>query len=790
MAAEEVGENESGARLGESEVEGAPAVALVAALTSEIEAPAAALPAEPEPEPEDAESEEEQIALELRSRQHVQLIFERKGKVDEAATESLCQCLRRKYLRSAVAHELNMMRSKVRPRAPRAPRAASRPGGRTARMRRATRPMAARGARKPAARALSRQRSSPLPSRCLVLPPCPQYPLNRDERSFSVLCQLIDAATQWCHAAADYQNACAFLNLASTFYRKAREDGAPPEFVTARMRCGVALRTEAAFWEATFNASLAHALHNAQLAAVAQRQRAGSTGSLQSLPSPTEPPQPPAHARAAHADGQAAGAAAGAAAAAQPGTPPAASSSGALSLPRSAVSPSPSSCSLLLHAHSAAPDGTAQRWRELAEEQRSESLSAEQSIVFGQLGFFAYTMLSLGVDGEEGRQFVRKMCVLHNLQPDYSALLLDVMQQYPNAHAHGSGAGASAHGARGAGGGAAAAGAAGGVQRGAVAPARGDEASGASAASGLKAGLGKWTAALLTAPLEPEEAEHVEKLLSGAGKRMSAFASKTRQLVGSVSTAPSRAIDKLSSASASHASRQMSAKLYKVGLQRYKAGAYHEAEELFRSALRINEREMGPLSEELGVNMNNLAAALEKQDKLEEAHAYCQRARAIFASLHGAPQRCCAPDAVARFPRCPPALLAPPALTRALAPTPGAARRHAAPPSRAGETNARTAHVDSKLHEIEAAIKSQPGRRLPTSAHDAQGSLFAPHGGSQDGGEAEPVHLLPPGAFLSDHSLQQHGVESYLRSAVDGLLEAHPGCGEMWVPASVKLAAV
>lgn len=81
---------------------------LAGARARELEAPAA------EPGPEEVESAEEQAALELRCRQHVQLLFERKGEVDEAATESLCQCLRRRYLRSAVAHELNMMRSKVR----------------------------------------------------------------------------------------------------------------------------------------------------------------------------------------------------------------------------------------------------------------------------------------------------------------------------------------------------------------------------------------------------------------------------------------------------------------------------------------------------------------------------------------------------------------------------------------------------------------------------------------------------------------------------------------------------
>jgi hypothetical protein len=232
----------------------------------------------------------------------------------------------------------------------------------------------------------------------------------------------------------------------------------------------------------------------------------------------------------------------------------------------------------------------ARRWRELADEQRAEALTAEQSVVFGQLGFFVYTMLSLGVAAEQGRAFVRAMCVMHNLEAEYSSLLLDVMDQYPMAGAALNppppppGVAAQADGATDD----AAGGAAGGAASGAA---------GGGGGSSSKGSISRWTTALLTAPLEADEAERVERMISGASKRMSELAIKTRKLVASASAVPSRAIDKLSSASVSHASRSMSAKLYDVGLERYKAGCYAEAEELLRSSLRINEREMLPNSE-------------------------------------------------------------------------------------------------------------------------------------------------------------------------------------------------
>ena len=88
-------------------------VALVTADEAEISAPA-----EPTRQPSAADEGEdlgpaEQEELELRCRAHVQHIFEKKGKVDEASTEVVCECLRRRHIRSAVAHELNMMRSKA-----------------------------------------------------------------------------------------------------------------------------------------------------------------------------------------------------------------------------------------------------------------------------------------------------------------------------------------------------------------------------------------------------------------------------------------------------------------------------------------------------------------------------------------------------------------------------------------------------------------------------------------------------------------------------------------------------
>lgn len=99
--------------------------------------------------------------------------------------------------------------------------------------------------------------------------------------------------------------------------------------------------------------------------------------------------------------------------------------------------------------------------------------------------------------------------------------------------------------------------------------------------------------------------------------------------------------------------------------------------------------------------------------------------------------------------------------------TPGVPR-----PPRAGADHPRTQHVASKLHEIRAAIKSAGGA-----------SAAADLGGV---GEADPsdlsVHLMPPGTFLGDHSLQQTGVESYLADAMRGLLDEFPSAGEMWVP--------
>jgi len=94
-------------------------------------------------------------------------------------------------------------------------------------------------------------------------------------------------------------------------------------------------------------------------------------------------------------------------------------------------------------------------------------------------------------------------------------------------------------------------------------------------------------------------------------------------------------------------------------------------------------------------------------------------------------------------------------------------------PRRAGKDHQRTQHVASKLAEIEAAMKSAPdsGARVPPRSELSDAA-------SHD----TAIHLLPPGAFLSDQSLQQHGVESYLLSAVEGLHEVQPFSGEMWVP--------
>lgn len=83
----------------------------------------------------------------------------------------------------------------------------------------------------------------------------------------------------------------------------------------------------------------------------------------------------------------------------------------------------------------------------------------------------------------------------------------------------------------------------------------------------------------------------------------------------------------------------------------------------------------------------------------------------------------------------------------------------------------RVGHVDSKLREIQAALQAQPWLGARPDGQGAQ-----PPG--------EPGTRPLPGAFLRDAFVQQLGVESYLRSAVDGLLELQPECATMWVPSA------
>jgi hypothetical protein len=167
--------------------------------------------------------------------------------------------------------------------------------------------------------------------------------------------------------------------------------------------------------------------------------------------------------------------------------------------------------------------------------------------------------------------------------------------------------------------------------------------------------------------------------------------------------------------------------------------------------------------------MNNLAAALERQEKFSEAHALCKRAHEIFSLVHGehvAGGRCALWLGMVRGRI---------RLTTYIPMHHRPRRPHHRFWKCAGASNSRTQHVASKMHEIEAAMKSQPRARAGSSSST-----------SQAGVEADPVHLLPPGAFLSDHSFQQLGVESYLASAADGLLERSPHFGEMWVPSSPR----
>lgn len=63
-------------------------------------------------------------------------------------------------------------------------------------------------------------------------------------------------------------------------------------------------------------------------------------------------------------------------------------------------------------------------WSEMAEGEREESIAHDGHMVFGQLGSFAFNMLSFGVDEETTRSFVQKMCDIHELSDEYHDMLM------------------------------------------------------------------------------------------------------------------------------------------------------------------------------------------------------------------------------------------------------------------------------------------------------------------------------------------------------------------------------
>eukprot|EP01028_Stygiella_incarcerata_P005219 TRINITY_DN2219_c0_g1_i1.p1 TRINITY_DN2219_c0_g1~~TRINITY_DN2219_c0_g1_i1.p1 ORF type:complete len:728 (-),score=248.97 TRINITY_DN2219_c0_g1_i1:103-2286(-) len=64
------------------------------------------------------------------------------------------------------------------------------------------------------------------------------------------------------------------------------------------------------------------------------------------------------------------------------------------------------------------------QWRELGHEEREERILNDQHVVFGQLGSYAFNMLSFGMDVEETKNFVEKMCSINELPQEYHEMIL------------------------------------------------------------------------------------------------------------------------------------------------------------------------------------------------------------------------------------------------------------------------------------------------------------------------------------------------------------------------------
>mgnify|MGYP003978186167 CR=1 FL=1 len=67
---------------------------------------------------------------------------------------------------------------------------------------------------------------------------------------------------------------------------------------------------------------------------------------------------------------------------------------------------------------------SAHQWRELGDEEREERIVNDQHVVFGQLGSYAFNMLAFGMDVEESKNFVEKMCSINELPQEYHEMIL------------------------------------------------------------------------------------------------------------------------------------------------------------------------------------------------------------------------------------------------------------------------------------------------------------------------------------------------------------------------------
>eukprot|EP01137_Pigoraptor_chileana_P031057 Opistho-2@18346 len=69
------------------------------------------------------------------------------------------------------------------------------------------------------------------------------------------------------------------------------------------------------------------------------------------------------------------------------------------------------------------------KWSQLSDTQREESIVSDSNIVFGQLGTFTANMLSLGVPREACEHFLEKMAVIGDLGDEQKALLFDNIER-------------------------------------------------------------------------------------------------------------------------------------------------------------------------------------------------------------------------------------------------------------------------------------------------------------------------------------------------------------------------